>query len=138
MTWQVMPLARTKVSKHRKHIPTVIYFAALLTNLLVSCSLHGAEPSPAAQTEWSNALKKAYEEGQLTVYGSTKYDLLFAEFQKQYTQIKVTVSTTRGSDVISRLMAERRADRYLVDLHLGSANASYLLYKAKIVDRLKP
>ncbi len=113
-------------------------FAALLINLFLSCTLNAAEPNLSSHAEWGNTLKKAHEQGQLTVYGTTKYDLLFAEFQKQYPQIKVTVSTTRGSDVISRLMSERRAGRYLVDLHLGSANASYLLYKAKIVDRLKP
>lgn len=131
-------LRATKVSKHHEHVPKASCFAVLLINLFVSCLLHAAEANPSWQTEWGNTLKKAHEEGQLTVYGSTKYDLLFAEFQKQYPQIKVTVASTRGSDVLNRLMSERRAERYLVDLHLGSANASYLLYKAKIIDRLKP
>lgn len=107
-----------------------------LTLLLVDI-VHGAEASRLSQGDWGSTLKKAQEEGNLSVYGSNKYDLLFAEFQKQYPAIKVTVGTTRGSDVLNRLMTERRAGRYLVDLHVGSATASHLLYKAKILDRLK-
>lgn len=110
----------------------------LILNLFLAFNGQGAETLPTWQAEWANTLKKAQEEGNLSLYGSTKYDLLFAEFQKQYPQIKVTVTTTRGSDVINRLMTERRAGRFSVDLHLGSASANHLLYKAKILDRLKP
>ena len=115
-----------------------IFSVPLIAYLLVGYVLYAAEANPTLQNEWAHTLKKAQEEGQLSVYGSSRYDLLFAEFQKHYPQIKVTVTTTRGSDVLNRLMTERRAGKYLVDLHLGSANASYLIYKAKIIDPLKP
>ena len=112
---------------------------AILIIILVGVfNAYGAEPPLAWQATWGSTVKKAQEEGKLYVYGSSKYDLLFAEFEKQYPQIKVTTTTTRGSDVLNRLMTERRAGRYLVDLHLGSATSSHLLYKAKILDRLKP
>ena len=127
-----------KVSKYFKRMSKTRYLAILFLNFFFAFIVHGAEANPPWQAAWRNTLKKAQEEGKLDVYGSTKYDLLFAEFQKQYPQIKVTVATTRGSDVLNRLMTERRAGRYLVDLHLGSATASHLLYKAKILDRLKP
>lgn len=127
-----------KVLKDRKVISKSHFLVMLISSLFFAFIVQGAESNPPWQTAWGNSLKKAQEEGKLNVYGSAKYDLLFAEFQKQYPQIKVTVATTRGSDVLNRLMTERRAGRYLVDLHLGSATASHLLYKAKILDRLNP
>lgn len=123
--------------KFHARVLKVVFSFSLSAHFLAGYILHAAETNPSLQNEWGHALKKAQEEGQLSVYGSSRYDLLFAEFQKQYPKIKVSVTTTRGSDVLNRLMTERRAGKYLVDLHLGSANASYLLYKAKIVDRLK-
>jgi len=124
--------------KFQAAIPKIILSVPLLIWFLLGGILYAAESNPALQNEWAQTLKKAQDEGQLSVYGSSRYDLLFEEFQKHYPQIKISVTTTRGSDVLSRLMTERRAGKYLVDLHLGSANASYLLYKAKIVDPLKP
>ena len=124
--------------KFQGSIRKVTLSVPLLIWLLSGSILYAAETNPALQNDWAQTLKKAQDEGQLSIYGSSRYDLLFSEFQKQYPQIKISVTTTRGSDVLSRLMTERRAGKYLVDLHLGSANASYLLYKAKIVDRLKP
>jgi iron(III) transport system substrate-binding protein len=115
----------------------VVLSLPLSVHFLAGYILHAAETNPSWQNEWATTLKKAHEEGQLSVYGSTRYDLLFGDFQKQYPQIKVNITTTRGSDVLNRLMTERRAGKHLADLHLGSANASYLLYKAKIIDRLK-
>jgi iron(III) transport system substrate-binding protein len=127
-----------KVSEYRHSIAKIRYLGVLILNLFLAVNAHGAEGLPMWQVEWESTLKKAQEEGNLSVYGSAKYDLLFGEFQKLYPQIKVIVTTTRGSDVINRLMTERRAGRFFVDLHLGSASASHLLYKAKILDRLKP
>ena len=127
-----------KVSKYHKIMPKIRCLAVLILNFFFAFIAHGAEANPPWQAAWGPTLKKAQEEGNLNVYGSAKYDLLFAEFQKHYPQIKVTVTTTRGSDVLNRLMTERRAEKYLVDLHLGSATSSHLLYKAKIFDPLKP
>ena len=124
--------------QYQRGLPRIYGLAILLLDLVFGFTAHCMEADPPGQAGWPNTLKKAQEEGKLHIYGSAKYDLLFAEFQKQYPQIKVVVTTTRGSDVLNRLMTERRAERYLVDLHLGSATASHLLYKAKILDPIKP
>jgi iron(III) transport system substrate-binding protein len=127
-----------KVPRYQKLSLKTCFLTILFLNLAFTFVVHGVETNPSGQAAWANTLKKAQEEGKLHIYGTAKYDLLFAEFQKQYPQIKVVVTTSRGSDVLNRLMTERRAEKYLADLHLGSATASHLLYKAKILDPLKP
>jgi hypothetical protein len=55
----------------------------------------------------------AKKEGQLVLYGSPDFEFLFAEFQKKYPEIRTTGVFNRGADIAKRLMAERRADKYL-------------------------
>jgi iron(III) transport system substrate-binding protein len=132
------PPSQLKVPHGPNRMLKIRCLVVVLLSLFSVDIVHGAKASRASEADWGSTLRKAQEEGNLTVYGSSKYDQLFARFQKQYPEIKVTIATTRGSDVLNRLMTERRAGRYLVDLHAGSATASHLLYKAKILDLLKP
>ncbi len=54
------------------------------------------------------------------------------EFQKTYPDIKVLVVRGRSSGVASRIMAERRAGKYIVDLYNGGVSSQYsFLYKSQ-------
>lgn len=89
------------------------------------------------KTEWQKSLEAAKKEGQLMIYGSADYELLFREFQKKYPEIAIKGFFGRGADVAKRLMAERRADRFIPDLYLNGMTTGYnVLYKAKAVDSL--
>jgi iron(III) transport system substrate-binding protein len=101
--------------------------------------VQGAEMKSGWQIEWEKTLEAAKKEGQLVIYGGSDYDLLFAEFQKRYPEIKVVSVIVTGREVAQRMMTERRAGKYLVDLYLDGASTAYsVLYKGKVLDPIKP
>jgi len=109
--------------------------------LLVGCWLSESVAGQADlwKSEWQKSLEAAKKEGQVVLYGSADYEKLFGEFNKKYPDIKVTGFFGRGADVAKRVMAERRADKYLADLYLNGMTTGYnVLYKAKAVDPLAP
>jgi iron(III) transport system substrate-binding protein len=102
-----------------------------------------ADSRPSAFQEWETIVKRAEEEGQVTVYATDSIgnaQIIWAAFQKRYPKIKFVGTTMgRGSDLIPKLFAERRAGKFLADVFLGAPSALYLnLYKAKIVEPLPP
>jgi iron(III) transport system substrate-binding protein len=73
------------------------------------------------------------------LYVSNQYDEFFREFQKKYPEIKVVTVVGLGPETIQRIMAERRAGRYIPDIYIGGANSGYnVLYKANAFDPIKP
>ena len=73
------------------------------------------------------------------VYGTRNYDLLFSEFQKKYPGIKVNIATGSATEIVQRLMAERRANKYLRDLYFGAVTVAYkVLYKGKVLSPIAP
>jgi len=102
-----------------------------------------ADSRPASTQEWDSVVKKGEEEGQVTVYATDSIgnaQIIWAAFQKRYPKIKfIGTSMGRGSDLIPRLFAERRAGKFLADVFLGAPSALFLnLYKAKIVEPIPP
>ena len=88
--------------------------------------------------EWEKTLAAAKSEGQITVYAST-YERVLEAFKTEYPEIKVTSIGGRSSDVAARIIAERRAGKYLADVvAVGSNTAFNVLYRAKALDPLKP
>jgi len=91
------------------------------------------------KTDWEKTVAAAKKDGQLVLYGSADFERLFAEFHKQYPEIKVTGVFGRGADVAKRLMAERRGEKYLADLYVNGMTTGYnVFYKAKILDPIPP
>lgn len=88
--------------------------------------------------EWEKTLAAAKSEGQITVYAST-YERVLEAFKKEYPEIKVTSVGGRSSDVATRIIAERRAGKYLADVVAVGSNTSFnVLYRAKALDPLQP
>lgn len=88
--------------------------------------------------EWEETVEGAKREGQVNIYISG-YTPVTQSFQQDYPQIKVSVVTAPGAQLTARELAERRAGKYLVDIHSGGANGSFnVLYKAKALDPIKP
>ncbi|HSQ11856.1 MAG TPA: extracellular solute-binding protein [Candidatus Deferrimicrobium sp.] len=101
---------------------------------------HAAESKPAWQAEWERTVKAAEEEGQLTVYIAGYGALIDSGvFQKAYPKIKVTSVTGSGTQLAPRIVAERRAEKYLADVYSGGGGSLYQsLYLGKMLDPLKP
>jgi ABC-type Fe3+ transport system substrate-binding protein len=115
-----------------------VFFAmAMLFSL--GGSLAWAAQADSWKADWEKTLEAAKKEGQLVIYGSADYEMLYAEFHKKYPEIKVTGVFGRGADVAKRLMSERRAEKYLGDLYLNGMTTGYnVFYKAKALDPIPP
>lgn len=111
----------------------------LVSALSVDGGVAFAAGAEAWKADWERTLAAAKKEGQLTLYGSADYETLFAEFHKRFPEIKVTGVYGRGADVAKRMMAERRAERYLADLYVNGMTTGYnVFYKAKALDPIPP
>jgi iron(III) transport system substrate-binding protein len=92
------------------------------------------------EKDWSENVQAAKREGRLTVYHTTgPFEPLLLQFQARYPEIRVTGVVGRGSQLAPRIMAERRAGRYLADVYLGAAGTPYrIFYPAKILEPVPP
>jgi iron(III) transport system substrate-binding protein len=90
--------------------------------------------------EWEKTISAAKKEGEITFYGSQGYEKVFEVFQKKYPEIKVNaVTNMRGSEHGSRVMTERRAGKYLVDLFINGVVTPIQIYlKANILEPIRP
>ena len=99
-----------------------------------------AQSPPAWQIEWDKTVKAAEAEGALAIYMTQAFEPVFREtFQKKYPKIKVTTVVGRGPDLSQRIMSERRAEKFAVDLYVsGNISPLTVFHKAKILEPVKP
>ena len=89
------------------------------------------------EAEWERTVKAAREEGQVTVYvfaGGPELPIRAEVFQKRFPEIKVV---TVSGDPAPRILAERRAGKYIADVAIGGPTTPWTLYLAKALDPLK-
>jgi len=83
------------------------------------------------QEEWSKTVQAAEKEGQVVLYANEGLEGSVSDFQKKFPKIKVVVVAGRSGQLVTRLMAERRAGKYLADVaKLGTGSAA-ALYRAR-------
>ena len=97
----------------------------------------------AAQPGWEEVVKAAEKEGEVSVYATNSVGdltVIWDAFKKKFPKIKlnsVAISTT--SEIVTKVMAERRAGQFLVDVMLGAPGATYnSFYRGKTLDPLPP
>lgn len=92
-----------------------------------------------SQAEWKRAIEAARKEGQLSIsHTRGPFEKVFGEFNKRYPEIKITSTSGRGGDLISRIMAERRAGKYLTDIYLGASGTPLdMLYPARALEPIQ-
>jgi ABC-type glycerol-3-phosphate transport system substrate-binding protein len=119
--------------------PPITGFVAAALIVILWCASGSAAPSDTWKADWDKTVEAAKKEGQLTIYGSADFETLYAEFHKKYPEIKITGVFNRGADVAKRLMAERRAEKFLGDIYLNGMTTGYnVFYKAKALDPIPP
>src|SRR5262245_26422556 len=81
--------------------------------------------------EWDKTLRVAEAEGQLTLYGCcSEYDRIVEEFKKKHSKIKVTTVLGAGGQLGARGLAERRGEKYIVDVFGACGDTFYdVLYE---------
>src|SRR5688572_16229862 len=105
--------------------------------LAIAVAVYGAESRPAWQINWERTVKAAEAEGQLTVYISGYSAVIEAGvFQRAFPKIKVTIVPGTGTQLAPRIVAERRAEKFLADVYNGGGTSLYqVLYLARCSNR---
>ena len=119
-----------------KEMVSLLKLAFMVIFLL---SLGGAARADWKQ-EWETTLAAARKEGKVRVHvppGTQYLDAIHA-FQASYPKIKLVSVPGSGSQHSQRLMAERRAGKYLADAYIGGAGTGMVLYNAGVFDLLPP
>jgi iron(III) transport system substrate-binding protein len=120
-------------------LSAIIRFASASALALVWLALAG--PSGAQsnwQKDWEQTLAAAKKEGQINVY-IYRYEGLLQDFKREYPGINVVSVTGRGTELTNRIMAERRAGKFIADVYSGGTNSLFnTLYKGKALDPIKP
>jgi iron(III) transport system substrate-binding protein len=99
-----------------------------------------AAEAPKWKEEWQRTVKAAKKEGQVSLYGGQEitHPDIVASFNKEFPFIKVTTTSGRGGDLVARIVAERRADKYLADVMASGPNGPRMLYLGKALDPIAP
>jgi iron(III) transport system substrate-binding protein len=88
--------------------------------------------------DWEQTVAAAKKEGQVTVY-IYRYDGLIQDFKREFPDINVVSVAGRGNALTTRIMSERRAGKFLVDVYSAGPGGTYnVLYKGKALDPIKP
>jgi iron(III) transport system substrate-binding protein len=119
----------------------------LIASLVILCAsawgtnTWAAEPKSNWQSEWEQTVQGAKQEAKLSLYlygGEGELSAVAQLFQKKYPEVNVTTVTGRGSQLAPKIMAERRAGKFLVDAYIGGATTPYeVLYRGKILDPVR-
>lgn len=125
-----------------KKIPGKIFLRSGMRVSLLLGILFLAKPSQGAeswQVKWDRTLKAAENEGAITAYVAAGDWTFLDAFQKAYPKIKLKKRVAaRGSMLLNRIMAERRAGKYLADVYMTGKSTHWSLYDAKALDPIHP
>jgi iron(III) transport system substrate-binding protein len=94
----------------------------------------GAAPTAAgAASAWDRALAAARQEGRVIVLGppGDTYRAAIATFQEAHPDVQLDFTGVNPRDVIARLLAERDAGQYLVDVYVGGPDTAHSQLKPK-------
>ena len=109
--------------------------------LLLHAETFAADARPNWQAEWERTVQAAKKEGALSLYmyqGEGELAAMAQLFQKKYPEINVTVTPGRGNTFAPKIMAERRAGKYLVDGYIAGATTAYeVLYRGKFLNSVR-
>jgi iron(III) transport system substrate-binding protein len=119
-------------------IENLKWVAVLL--LFVVVSVASAAELPKWKEEWQRVVEAAKKEGQVSLYGGQEisHPDIIAAFNKEFPFIKVLTVAGRAPDLMTRIVAERRADKYLADVMASGPNGPRMLYLGKALDPIAP
>ena len=113
----------------------------LATTVLLPHSAGSAEANRSWQQGWEKVVAAAEKEGQVTVYAppSKQHQDAIGSFQGKYPRIKLNYVPGSGTNNSQRLLSERRADKYFVDVFIGgSGTLTLVLLKSAVLDPIPP
>jgi iron(III) transport system substrate-binding protein len=108
--------------------------------LFSALDLHGGHAfsgEAARQSDWEKIIKAAELEGEV-VYSASGSHRFLDEFHKSFPKIKTTSVSASCSDIVSRIMTERRAGKYLTDVVRCGLTSAHSLYRGKTLQPIDP
>lgn len=112
-------------------------FIVPLACVFLSGFLGGAHAQSDWEKDWERTVEAARKEGQVNVY-VFRYWRSVEAFAKDFPEIRLSSVTGSGSDLTLRLLAEKRAQKHIADVFMSGASSYNVLYKAQVLDPLKP
>ena len=101
----------------------------------------GGAPARAAwEAEWERVLALARQEGVVAVAGppGAEYRTALAAFEQAHPAIKLEYNGASGRDFEPKLIAERQAGQYLVDVHVGGTSTAFSLKSHGVFAPIRP
>jgi iron(III) transport system substrate-binding protein len=110
-----------------------------LAALLITAASASAQ-SENRKADWEKIVAAAKKEGQVNVYiGGWGAALESGAFEKAYPGIKVVAVTGRGGETAKRILAERRAAKFIADVSSEGVGSNFrTLHRAGSFDPIKP
>jgi len=88
--------------------------------------------------EWEKVFQAAKKEGQVNVY-IYQFEPALEVFKKTYPEIKVVAVTGTGNQMANRIIAERRAGKYVADVFSGGVSTNFnVLHLAQALAPIRP
>ena len=118
------------------------FVAVVLIVIMSWGGADAAEVKPDAKAAWEKTVAGAKKEGEVRIWGDmeiTHQDIV-AAFTKEFPFIKAVLVSGKVGDLMPRIIAERRAGKYLADVYSGGlgGRAFYDFQRAGVLDPLKP
>lgn len=119
------------VENTRSHVAAIVRLFSIVLALCCTNSASRAATVEASREEWNRTIRAAEKEGQLVLYANEGIEGSIEDFQKRFPGVKVVLVSGRSGQLVTRLMAERRAGKFIADVaKLGTGSASSL-YRAQ-------
>jgi len=119
----------------------VLAFVFIFVDLPAPSTTLATEAKASGEAEWTQTIAAAKKEGKVGVflYQRENIEAAVKVFEKKFPDIQVVTASTPAAETGPRLMAERRAGKFLWDVCLcGPTTPFTVLYPAKALDPIKP
>jgi ABC-type Fe3+ transport system substrate-binding protein len=118
-----------------------VFVALLILTGLPMASTAQAAAAASSEAEWERTVAAAKKEGKVSVflYHRENIEAAVRVFDKHFPDIQLVTASTSAAETGPRLMAERRAGKFLWDVCIcGPTTPLGVLYAAKALDPIKP
>jgi len=119
----------------------VLSFTNPTFDRLAPSAVSAAETKSVSEADWAKVVATAKKEGKLAVflYQRENIEAAVRAFENKFPEIQLITASTPAAETGPRIMAERRAGKYLWDICICGPTTPYtILYPAKALDPIRP